>query len=384
MAVFSEDEVSQLSTPFQHTLVGKFSFGRPPLASIRQHLMRLECSSVRIQLLNQRHVLIFLNDADDFAKIWLRREVFIDCLPMRLFKWSPSFDVKHEPSVAPIWVRISGLPIHLFDKRALFTIGGLIGDPLKIDEATSNLSRINYARVCIEIDLKHQPPSEICVMNAGELLTVPVVYERLPKYCSHCHHLGHEENVCYIKQTGPRPRRNLQRNVKTPSKGKEKVGVTDSTNFTTAGPSGIRTEDKFEPPSLSGVSLHNSFDALAIVPHVKAAQELNFEEGDELASQDDDESAETASEAGTDCESLESDSDSVRSSPAPSNAIEDPPPLRKIASSPASPVSQHSQPIEEQCTLISAPKKSRMKKEVKALLQAQLDTPSVVRRTRKR
>ncbi|PIN08004.1 hypothetical protein CDL12_19422 [Handroanthus impetiginosus] len=283
MAVFSEEEVSQLSVPFQHTLVGKFSFGRPPLASIKQHFLSLECFSVRIQLLNQRHVLIFLNNADDFAKLWLRREVFIDSLPMRLFKWSPSFNVKHEPSVAPLWVRISGLPIHLFDKCALFTIDGLIGEPFKIDEATCNLSRINYARVCIEIDLKHQPPSEIRVMNAGELLSVLVVYERLPKYCSYCHHLGHEENACYIKQAGPRPRRNLRKQPDIHSKGKEKVTEVEPKDFTIAGPSRIRTEDKFEPPILSGVSLHNTFDALAIVPHVKTVNELNSDEGDENA-----------------------------------------------------------------------------------------------------
>ncbi|PIN02128.1 hypothetical protein CDL12_25362 [Handroanthus impetiginosus] len=205
MVVFSAEEVSKLATPFQHTLVGKFSFGRPKLGAIRQHLVNLGCTSIRVQLLNQWHVLIFLEKADDFTMLWLKREIFIENLPMRMFKWSPAFDVKHEPSIAPVWVRLSDLPLHLFDKQALFTIGKLIGDPLKIDEATKTLSRVIFARICVEVDLKQAPPTEICILNAGALLTIPVVYEWLPQFCAHFHHLGHEESSCYIKKPGPRP-----------------------------------------------------------------------------------------------------------------------------------------------------------------------------------
>jgi len=173
--------------------------------------------------------------------------------------------------VAPVWIRISGLPIHLFDKRALFTIGGLIGEPIKIDEATCKLSRIEFARICIEIDVRQQPPAEICVMNAGELICVPVVYERLPKYCSHCHHLGHEENACYIKQAGPRPRRNLRNQPDIKSKGKEKVTELQP-NESTAGPSEIRTEAPC-PTAAFGVMAEadSSIDAAAHVANMDAA-----------------------------------------------------------------------------------------------------------------
>ncbi|PIN25824.1 hypothetical protein CDL12_01433 [Handroanthus impetiginosus] len=178
-AIFTQEEVKKLSAPFQFTLVGKFSFGRPQVVLIKEYLVRLGCASARVQLLNRCH-------------------------------WTPNFNLKHEPFVALIWVRFSCLPLHLFDKRALFTIGELLGDPLKIDDATKTLSRINFARICIEIDLRHKPPTEVSVVNAGEWLIIPVIYEKLPQYCAH---LGHEESSCYINNAGPRPRRNLEKSI---------------------------------------------------------------------------------------------------------------------------------------------------------------------------
>ncbi|KAI3447060.1 hypothetical protein Pfo_003725 [Paulownia fortunei] len=36
-----------------------------------------------------------------------------------IFKWSPEFEPNIESSIAPVWIQLPGLPIHLFDKRAL-------------------------------------------------------------------------------------------------------------------------------------------------------------------------------------------------------------------------------------------------------------------------
>ncbi|PIN26972.1 hypothetical protein CDL12_00255 [Handroanthus impetiginosus] len=290
IAVFTQADVAKLSAPFQHTLI--------------------------VQFLNQRHVLIFLDSANEYAKLWLKQEIFINNFPMRLFKWMPSFNVKQEPSIALVRVRFSGLPLHFFDKHALFTIGKLIGEPLKIDEAMTTLSRINFARLCIEIDLKQKPPDDVFIMNAGELLRILVVYEKLPQYCSHCHHLGHEESSCYIKNAGPRPHRNLERSFpprSKPKKGKEK--------------------------------------------------------------------SEEDSPAGSDAKTVESDSG--QSAPALRTEVDDPPLLRAIVSLPSSPPMLEPDPADEVFKPLRANKKSRMQKEVEALLKSQLGKKTLVSRTRK-
>ncbi|KAK4384595.1 hypothetical protein Sango_3044800 [Sesamum angolense] len=57
-------------------------------------------------------------------------------------------------------IRLPSLPVHLFEKNALFTLASKIGKPLRMDEPTADLSRPDLARVCVELDvtpLKSKP-----------------------------------------------------------------------------------------------------------------------------------------------------------------------------------------------------------------------------------
>ncbi|PIN13454.1 hypothetical protein CDL12_13930 [Handroanthus impetiginosus] len=104
---------------------------------------------------------------------------------MRLFKWTRNFDFQSESAIAPVWVRLENLPLHLYDKCALFTIGELLGQPLKIDEATQLRSQAIKIQQDIETISVH-------------------VFEKMPQYCVYYRHIGHAEEDCYIK--GPKPR----------------------------------------------------------------------------------------------------------------------------------------------------------------------------------
>ncbi|KAK4383893.1 hypothetical protein Sango_3110800 [Sesamum angolense] len=103
--------------------------------------------------LNFKHVLIRLSNEEDFSRIWLRGEWTFDSFHMRVFKWTPKFDPQIESPIAPVWIRLPALPVHLFEKNALFTLTTKIGKPLRMDEPTADLSRPDLARVCVEIDV---------------------------------------------------------------------------------------------------------------------------------------------------------------------------------------------------------------------------------------
>lgn len=72
---------------------------------------------------------------------------------MRVSKWTPNFRPNMDCPIIPIWITLEGLPIHFFKKEALFPIANLIGNPLKVDAATSTRCRPSTARVCVELDL---------------------------------------------------------------------------------------------------------------------------------------------------------------------------------------------------------------------------------------
>ncbi|CAI0392741.1 unnamed protein product [Linum tenue] len=52
-----------------------------------------------------------------------------------------------------VWVQLPDLPIEFINKEAVMRIGALMGRPVKVDRATEEGARGNFARVCVEVDL---------------------------------------------------------------------------------------------------------------------------------------------------------------------------------------------------------------------------------------
>ncbi|KAL0299940.1 UNVERIFIED_CONTAM: hypothetical protein Sangu_3148100 [Sesamum angustifolium] len=131
-------------------------------------------------------------------RIWFRSEWTFDSFHMRVFKWTPNFDPQIESLIAPVWIRLPALPVHLFEKNALFTLATKIGKPLRIDEPTADLSR-PVARVCVEIDVTSPKVQAVHLQIEGKTYRQQVIYENCPPYCSSCNHLGLEIANCIVK-----------------------------------------------------------------------------------------------------------------------------------------------------------------------------------------
>lgn len=163
---FSDSENNLMAEHCRFTLIGKFSQGSPPFKVLQTKLSAFGFKgAVFVGFINFKHVMIKLTNEED--RLWTRQFVHIDGYPMRIFKWTPEFDPKAESSLMPIWVSFPELPLHLFDKRALFSIAALLGKPLRIDEPTADRTRPSVARVCIEIDLL-QPLHDVVCIGLGD------------------------------------------------------------------------------------------------------------------------------------------------------------------------------------------------------------------------
>ncbi|KAG6488972.1 hypothetical protein ZIOFF_050230 [Zingiber officinale] len=65
------------------------------------------------------------------------------------------------------------------------------------------------ARVCVEIDLLKPKVDEFWIGINDEKRLQRVVYEKFPKYCVHCLHLGGLEEECYANGNRPKPQWNV-------------------------------------------------------------------------------------------------------------------------------------------------------------------------------
>ncbi|KAL0448733.1 UNVERIFIED_CONTAM: hypothetical protein Slati_1429700 [Sesamum latifolium] len=92
---------------------------------------------------------------------------------MRVFKWTPAFNPREESLIVSIWVRLLELPIQFFDKEALFSIGHLLGTPLRTDVSMATLVRPSVAWVCVEINLLELLQTEVGLGFGTEMFIQP-------------------------------------------------------------------------------------------------------------------------------------------------------------------------------------------------------------------
>ncbi|CAL1413259.1 unnamed protein product [Linum trigynum] len=106
---------------------------------------------------------------------WLLGETYLTVM-----RWYKGFNPwKSEVSSTLIWVQLPELPIEFINKEAAMKIGSLIGNPLRVDRATEEGARGNFARVCVEVDLRKPLLSKYKVEGIEYLIQ----YEGLDHIC---------------------------------------------------------------------------------------------------------------------------------------------------------------------------------------------------------
>ncbi|KAG5247610.1 DUF4283 domain-containing protein [Salix suchowensis] len=82
-------------------------------------------------------------------------------------------------SKLPVWIRLHGLPFPLWSRKGLSLVASMVGRPLSCNESTFSCSRLDLARVWVEIDasipLVHK--FEIVTPLSPEPLHIEVEYE---------------------------------------------------------------------------------------------------------------------------------------------------------------------------------------------------------------
>ncbi|CAI0424870.1 unnamed protein product [Linum tenue] len=91
-----------------------------------------------------------------------------------------------------VWVQLLDLPIEFINKEAVMGIGALMGRPVKVDRATEEGARGNFARVCVEVDLTKPLLSKYKVEGIKYLIQ----YEGLENICTECGKYGKSTNTC--------------------------------------------------------------------------------------------------------------------------------------------------------------------------------------------
>ncbi|KZV14421.1 hypothetical protein F511_43334 [Dorcoceras hygrometricum] len=207
---FPEEVISSFAEPFKFTLVGKISGRRAtvPNQSIHAAFAKLPLfQSFKLRFLPRNFLIITLTNEGDYSRIWSMGGLYVGALAIRFSKWTPEFKPEAESPIAPVWIRFSELPVHLYNKKGLYALAKILGNPIKIDDFTADETRGSFARVCVELNVLQQHPKQIWVGWGEHSQVIDVIFERLPSYCLDCKILGHSTASCYAHGKNPRPPR---------------------------------------------------------------------------------------------------------------------------------------------------------------------------------
>ncbi|CAL1359482.1 unnamed protein product [Linum trigynum] len=122
--------------------------------------------------------------------------------------WRLDFDTINRTVV---WVRLPRLPLAYFDEDILTDIWNMLGRVEKIDYNTANGFRGNYARICVEIDLRKKLVSKYRIKRRVRR----VEYEGLHIVCYDCGMYGHLAEAC--PQRKPAEKISIEDQAKTPN-----------------------------------------------------------------------------------------------------------------------------------------------------------------------
>lgn len=176
--------------------------------------------------------------------------------PLVLQIWTPNLEIDATSIRSlPLWVKLPGLKLHLWTKKILSKLASTLGKPICCDVPTARMDRLDYARVCVEMNAGHKFPDLLTLNTPNGKLRQKVEYDWLPLKCSICNMFGHCESTCSsntLKQVKPAQELRQDKAVKvaekaTKSSSKQAEEGTSSTSLNPASTRNKLTQDSNFP-----------------------------------------------------------------------------------------------------------------------------------------
>ncbi|KAK1303910.1 hypothetical protein QJS10_CPB11g01511 [Acorus calamus] len=207
LVVPSEDsDLLEMDSHWQYSLVGYVTEKKPFYKPFIDFLYRVWKPKGNLEILIRGggfFVARFSNQ-EDMQRVMEGGPWLMGGRPIVLRKWSRGMNMEMERlETIPIWIRLPQLPLHLWGKRILSKLASAVGNPLYMDSSTANRSRIEYARICVEISASSPLPDFIRLREEGLIKTLQVEYEWKPSPCRSCNTFGHSDSQCPISSGPP-------------------------------------------------------------------------------------------------------------------------------------------------------------------------------------
>lgn len=192
---FSKEDLESLRKPWQLTLMGKCLGINIRSSFMIQRIKAMWRPKGHIETIDiGRIVFLFcFSKLDDLETTLFGGPWFILDHELMLTTCKPNF----RPSMnlfskLIVWNRFPELPVEYFNKEALFNIAKVVGKPIRVNYVTNSVSKGQYARVCVEINLCEKLTTSVWVGSEWQ----QTQYENLHYLCFSCGKIAHLSDTC--------------------------------------------------------------------------------------------------------------------------------------------------------------------------------------------
>ncbi|KAL4279069.1 hypothetical protein GQ457_03G007180 [Hibiscus cannabinus] len=189
---------------WKNALVGQFIGTTPNFVALKKTVDALwgKSSLAKVSIAGPNlYVFVFANAT---ARDWVLENGpwHIQHKPLVLRKWEPNLKrLDFDLAKMPVWVQLFNVPLELFSRKGLSYISSALGVPLYMDSITASRERLEFAKVCIEVDAGRRLPRSIPVkLQDKTIVFVSVKIPWMPSSCSQCNTFGHSEKFCPLAQ----------------------------------------------------------------------------------------------------------------------------------------------------------------------------------------
>ncbi|XP_062099710.1 uncharacterized protein LOC133805542 [Humulus lupulus] len=209
-AQIDAEEVKMQSANWSSAVICMVLGANPPMAVFEGFIKRVwgHLGIAQIARMTMGLTMVKFNDDATRDHVLEHGLIHFDRKPVIVRPWTTDLSAVRLVRTVPLWIRLQDLGLQYWGSKCLSALVSTIGRPIMVDKFTRERSRVQFARVLVEMEITDNPPKSIQFINElGQIMEQGVEYEWLPIKCKTCAGFGHsmaecrkERNVHWVKK----------------------------------------------------------------------------------------------------------------------------------------------------------------------------------------
>ncbi|XP_062080942.1 uncharacterized protein LOC133785744 [Humulus lupulus] len=139
----------------------------PPMAVFEGYIKRIwgHLGIAQIARMTMGLTMVKFNDEATRDLVLENGVLQFDRKPVIVRPWSSNLDAVKLIRSVPLWIRLHDLGLQYWGNKCLSALVSTVGKPIMVDQHTRDRTRIQFARVLVEMDITDAPPRLIKFLN---------------------------------------------------------------------------------------------------------------------------------------------------------------------------------------------------------------------------